>query len=125
MQNHKTEIIPPIITVIRISSAIQYSGNSTELLQGLTCNHVVILIIEVDVPFSMLLPPLLMTAELSWLVKISLNNRTNYEPLTQIPTSTILRRRKNVLSSSLLLYWQVYYSSVSKYVTRILNSREI
>lgn len=35
----------------------------------------------------MLLPSLLMTTEISWLVKISLHGSTNYEPLTQIRNS--------------------------------------
>lgn len=38
-------------------------------------------------PFSMLLPSLQMTTEMSWLVKISPNGSTNYESLTHIRNS--------------------------------------
>jgi hypothetical protein len=58
-----------------------------ELLQDRTCNHVLILLIEVDVPLSMLLPSLLMTTEMSWLVKILLNGSINYELYVSTPCS--------------------------------------
>jgi hypothetical protein len=71
----------------------------------------------------MLLPSLLMTTEVSWLVKISLNGSINKEPLTQIRNSRNSVTKKKVLSSSLSLYWEVQYSFVSKYeyVMRILK----
>ena len=45
-----------------------------------TRNHVVILFIEANFPFSTLLLSLLMTTEMSSPVTISLNGSINYEP---------------------------------------------